>query len=247
MDDLIQATEAAVRRNIPDLAHKVLSPEYSYHSLPLCIIDAVFSIGVRYTNVKKVVEAWCVAHRPSWQKYGVEGMQRKTVSDLINETEGFHGLTAAAKFFGGNKQRTSTRNGILKADAVVLFAKAVRRAGVEDFADIRRSDMMDAAREAVASVPGHRSGISFDYLMMLAGDESYVKADRMICGFVAEAAGVATVTAEEARTAVVGACKALLAEYPNLTPRRLDHVIWNHQRKRKQSALSRRPACIQAE
>ena len=36
-----------------------LSPSSSYDSLPLCLIDAVFSIGVKYTSTQNVVKHYC--------------------------------------------------------------------------------------------------------------------------------------------------------------------------------------------
>jgi hypothetical protein len=130
----------------------------------------------------------------------------------------------------GNKQRTSTRGGILKAEAVLGFAKgfakALKKAGVEDFPDSRSLDRADAARQSVRCVTGQGSGISFAYLMMMADDDSFVKADRMVCRFGGQAAGIPVVTTEQAKVAVVGACKELVDQYPNLTPRLLDHLIW---------------------
>ena len=36
-----------------------LGPAAYYDSLPMCIIDAVFSIGVRYTSTQNVVKNYC--------------------------------------------------------------------------------------------------------------------------------------------------------------------------------------------
>ena len=36
-----------------------LGEEYYYNSLPLCVIDAVFSIGVKYTSTKNVILRFC--------------------------------------------------------------------------------------------------------------------------------------------------------------------------------------------
>jgi hypothetical protein len=38
-----------------DLAHVNLDDAYYYQSLPSCVIDAVFSIGVRYTSTENTV------------------------------------------------------------------------------------------------------------------------------------------------------------------------------------------------
>mgnify|MGYP003466554474 CR=1 FL=1 len=37
-----------------------LGDEYFYASLPLCVIDAVYSIGVRYGSVRNVIRRYCV-------------------------------------------------------------------------------------------------------------------------------------------------------------------------------------------
>lgn len=230
MDEITKATVAAIRAKIPDLHTAKLGPEYSYHSLPLCVIDAVFSIGVRYVNVQNVVEAWCIAQTPKWPKYSTAAQARHTITDLIRVTNGCVGAHLAQGFFGGNRQRTSSRSGILKADAVVQFAKALQKNGVDDFPDIRDADRAERAKQAVRSIPGQRSGLSFDYFLMLAGDDSYVKPDRMLCRFAADAAGRQLVSPNLASAAVVAACRELTPEFPNLTPRLLDHLIWTYQR-----------------
>lgn len=230
MDEITRATVAKIRTKIPGLETAALGPEYSYHSLPLCVIDAVFSIGVGYRNVQKAVESWCVAQRPRWSKYRAVAQARYTITDLIRVTDDYDGGALAQRFFGGNRQRTSSRSGILKADAVVRFAKALQQTGVEDFPDIRDAARAERASQVVRSIPGQGSGLSFDYFLMLAGYDSYVKPDRMLCRFVAEAAGRPDISPHSARDAVIAACRDLAHEFPNLTPRLLDHLIWSYQR-----------------
>jgi hypothetical protein len=231
---MIEETAAAVLVKITDLETAQLGPEYSYQSLPLCVIDAVFSIGVRYINVQRVVEAWCVAQTSPWIKFEMPTEPRKTLDDFLRVADGFSPDDLAARYFGGNRQRTSTRGGILKAEAAVLYAKALKSVGINDFKDIRSREVAALGRQAVSKVTGHASGISYDYLLMLAGDDSFVKADRMICRFVADAANLSTVSPAQAQEAVVGACRKLSGQYPTLTPRLLDHLIWLYQRESQQ-------------
>ena len=42
-----------------DLNTLTLSESYYYASLPLCVIDAVFSIGVKYTSTQNAVRSYC--------------------------------------------------------------------------------------------------------------------------------------------------------------------------------------------
>jgi len=196
MDGVAEATVAAIRKKIPGLEQAQLGREYSYHSLPLCVIDAVFSIGVRYRNAQKAVESWCAAQQPNWAIYRSDAKRRQTTGDLIRAADGEDGTALTQRFFGGNRQRTSTRNGILKADATLRFAKALQQGEIEDCNDIRNSARADLAWQAVRAIPGQGSGLSFKYLLMLAGDDSSVKPDRMLCRFVAEASGRSMVSRE---------------------------------------------------
>jgi hypothetical protein len=100
-----------------DLPNVKLTDEYFYPSLPLCVIDAVFSIGVRYGTVRRVVAAWRAVHQPN------------TISDALLATACLTGEELARAYFGGNRQRTSTHNGILKADAVIRFMQGAAAGG----------------------------------------------------------------------------------------------------------------------
>jgi hypothetical protein len=58
MKNDIEMAAAYADRVLP-LATARLGDEYFYQSLPLCVIDAVFSIGVRYGGVQRVVARYC--------------------------------------------------------------------------------------------------------------------------------------------------------------------------------------------
>ncbi|MCX6023616.1 MAG: hypothetical protein NTZ05_18150, partial [Chloroflexi bacterium] len=50
---------AASCENLLDLHNAQLGRENYYQSLPLCVINAVFSIGVHYESVLNVVKRYC--------------------------------------------------------------------------------------------------------------------------------------------------------------------------------------------
>ena len=64
----------------------------------------------------------------------------------------------------------------------------------------------------------------------------------MICRFVADAAGLATVAPNMAKDAVIGAAQILRAEFPHLDTRLLDSEIWAYEsnRARVRSGRSRK-------
>lgn len=57
---------AEAARTKLNLAGARLRDEHFYASLPLCVIDAVFSIGVKYEGTKRTVIRWAEAQQPPW-------------------------------------------------------------------------------------------------------------------------------------------------------------------------------------
>jgi hypothetical protein len=96
--------------------------------------------------------------------------------------------------------------------------------------DLAKSGVDDRLRERLTAVHGQASGTSFKYFLMLAGHRGYVKPDRMVIRFVAEALGTRSVEPEIAETLIQAACYSLKPALPGLTPSLLDYAIWRHQR-----------------
>lgn len=124
---------------------------------------------------------------------------------------------------------TSTRNGILKSDAVRQFAEACGAVGLNHLQDFDNFQNFAGLELAIRQIPGQRSGVSLHYFYMLAGDDNFIKADRMVRRFVQNAIG-RWPTVQEADDGVVGASRLLVQRYPNLTPKLLDNLIWQYQR-----------------
>jgi len=127
-----------------------------------------------------------------------------------------------------NRQLTSTRNGILKADAVMRAAACLVDRNVVKSHELLALDGGGRAelRSAWTKVAGQRSGLSWSYLLLLAGEEE-VKPDRMVVRFVAAAIGRVP-SADEAAGLVRAA-----AEHLGVSVRPLDHRIWRVQSDRE--------------
>ena len=93
------------------LCQQPLPAEYSYASLSTMLLDAIFSIGVRYGQVKAVVarHAKCQQYDP-WQFGNADPYP---LPKLIMEGREGTAEQFASKL--GNRCLTSTRSGILKA------------------------------------------------------------------------------------------------------------------------------------
>jgi len=230
MTDNINKLIAHIRCSLDDLSTPPSGAAYEYASLPLCVIDAVFSIAARYESTERTVNDFCSRHQ--WRKDGREGPRGEhTITDFLQILQPYENRwDNLANDLFHNRQRTSSRSGILKAEAVYRFSKTLQIFGIETFADVLRSGLRDDLRCAIKNIPGQRSGLSYTYFLMLAGNEDGVKADRMVTRFVADALGVASVTSELAGDLVRKASALLRTEFPKLTPSTLDNKIWKYQR-----------------
>lgn len=212
------------------LAAPILANAYRYASLPICVVDAVFSIGVRYTSTQKVVENFC-AHT-GWTRFAgsrdSRGKGEQGISDLISIYLEI-GAEAMADRVYQNRQRTSSRSGILKSEAVLLFCQALTDAGINHFTDFdleRRA----YAEAIILGLPGQSSGIAFDYFMMLSGDDNLIKPDRMVQRYVRNALSLTAIPQpRQAAILVQLAAKELRRRGLPWTPLSLDHAIWKYQ------------------
>jgi len=218
--------------NVLDLSSAKLGSEYYYQSLPLCILDAVFSIGVRYASTQNVVSrysSYCSIPKYRGQNEALpQTSNQQSVEEFIRIVD----QTGAAKFADQvlqNHQRTSSRNGILKADAAYEFAKILVKYGVNYFQDIHKIQDSEQFEADIKRIPGQSSGICLKYFFMLAGDEKLIKPDRMIQRFL-QAALSKEVSAVEAQRVLMESSELLRRKHSNMTPRLLDYQIWNHQR-----------------
>ena len=215
-----------------NLASATLSPSYYYDSLPYCIIDAVFSIGVKYTSTQNVVKSYCTYY--GLREYNTERDpcgDTHTVSKMIENIESI-GIEKSADVIFKNHQRTSSRSGILKADAVLRFAKILQEYGIETLADINAKGVPFEVEQEILRIPGQQSGLSFRYFCMLSGDDSQAKPDRHVLRFLREHTGK-DYSIQQARDALEDAVELLKGKYPYLTVRLLDYSIWDYMAHRQ--------------
>lgn len=215
-----------------DLENLRLSSGYYYDSLPLCVIDAVFSIGVRYTSTQKTVKNYCDYF--GLREYNLErdsAGDKHTISQLVENLSQADSSKNADEIFK-NHQRTSTRNGVLKADAVLRFAKILKKHGIESLKDMSYEGLPEKAEEELLRIPGQRSGLSVHYFCMLAGDDNKAKPDRHVLRFLKQYTGQ-EFTILQAQEVLIQTVESLVLRYPNLTVRLLDHVVWNYMAHKK--------------
>jgi hypothetical protein len=146
-----------IRRTLSDLNSPPSGAAYEYASLLLCVMDAVFSIGVRYESTERTVADFCA--RYGWQRDGRDKTKEHTTSEFLRILEPYgNRWEEMANTVFRNRQRTSTRSGILKAEATYRFATALQQFGIETFADVPKSGLRHDLQRAIKSIPGQGSG-----------------------------------------------------------------------------------------
>ena len=197
-----------------------------YQNLPLCLLDAVYSMGVRYGSTRKVTARYAAY-------YGIQATNANhTVSEFLKNIENAGGAKIFAENVLNNRQRTATRNGIIKSESCKLVAEELKKRGIETISNFNDYPDKEDLDRAICATKSQSSGIMLKYLYMLAGDENMVKPDRMICRFIQSV--LSHIKDHEDMVSLIReAAEELKSDYPTMCARALDHCIWEYQRKIK--------------
>ncbi|MFD4268184.1 hypothetical protein [Rhodococcus sp. NPDC058481] len=227
-NDSVDSLVAAVRDLDPQ------PRERRWVSATFCVLDAVHSIGAHYDNhVVPVVERVAAdfgIDSPAVPMSVPESDDPMPLDAFLDRYPSTDALLATTK----NRQNTSTRGGIRKADATLRYAAILRDYGVQTIQDARAvlTDLprLDAVETALRAVPGEgSSGVRRGYLWMLIGDQQTVKPDRMVLRWLARHG--AAVTADTARTLLEDIARQLSATTGRqVSPWEVDHAVWRAAR-----------------
>jgi len=184
--------------------------------MALCLIDCIYSLGIRYQAYVVPVLDRYRAHRRS------EGAEpaTDTASDLVQVFTGLGGPEQFAEVIGTQHKTSTHRGAPLKAAAVLQAARMFADQRIETPGDLLAADSMGDPHRGWRRVPGQTSSdTGWRYLLLLAGADE-VKPDRMILRFVGRALD-RKVSSSDAATIVSGA-----AHERGWPVRVLDHAIW---------------------
>ncbi len=216
-----------------------LSASYYYSSLPFCITDAVFSIGVKYKSVENTTSYLAkYLGVEKYRKYGSDHIPKEkqiSIHEFIDRTESLDDERLSEDIFH-NRQRTSTKNGMLKARAVLEFAKILAKHNINHMQDI--VSITYKCIETIKLIKGMSSGIAVKYFLMLCGNDEFIKPDRMVLGYGRRNLGDLKITDQEMELIIIDAADILCKKYENITRRKIDHEIWKYERAyRRKSAV----------
>ncbi|WP_053959892.1 hypothetical protein [Sulfobacillus thermosulfidooxidans] len=233
-DDAVTRLEKSLR-DILDNHPTPLGAEYRYAHLSLALIDAIFSIGARYSSTQQTVKRYAdysglSLFRDSFDDWP-NTTEQQPLSELVTQFKALGLETLTTEVFR-NRQRTSTQNGILKAEAVRQAAMLLVDNNVEYFQDMPRIMNNSYFRQQFCQIKGQTSGISLSYFWMLTGSRDLIKPDRHVMTYLRRVSGNATLTETKALEMVQQVSKRLQSDFPHVSPRWLDYLIWNDQRRR---------------
>lgn len=212
-----------------------------YKSLPLCIIDAVFSIGVKYTSVMKAEQNF-IAHFGLNIPRSYPVANEYSIDNFINDMDSLGSFERAATEVFKNSQKTSSRNGILKAEASYLVAKVFQKHNINTLNEFNNYTNKPALDAEILQIKGQNSGIMLKYLYMLAGDSNLIKPDRHMVRFINKEFPNLTMDAKDhqaIKNIIEQTVLVLSVKYPQLTPRFLDYLIWENMKNKSQSNKSK--------
>lgn len=216
-----------------------LPDEYRYAHLSLALIDTIYSIGARYEGTHATVLRY--ARHQQLSPYHDAFDTRPPLENqepLSHLVQLYHalGIETMMTDVYQNRQRTSTQSGIPKAEAVLQVAQLLQHYHINYFQDLFRVAHNKQFESQFKTVPGQRSGISLTYFWMLTGADDMIKPDRHILNCLCRAIKITSLSTTEAVSLLRDATALLHVDYPLLTARALDYVIWESERQRVKSS-----------
>lgn len=194
------------------------------HSLALSVIDSIYSTGSNYQAVINVVNEYRAYRRAQGGDADRDG-----AVELLATFKEAGGSRGWAELVNNRKPAHTKANAPLKAEVIRKAAEALQNElGYTTREDLHtayaRDEELEALKKVWLRLPSQRSGVTFNYFLILAGFQS-VKPDRMVIRFIEEHAdlGGRRLTPTEAAELITK-----VAEFYPTQPRRLDHVIWRH-------------------
>lgn len=188
--------------------------EYSYPSLSLCAVDAVFSINTKYEAVKNVI-------------------------GRIEKLAYLNSLNSFSQWLSNNSVENLNKNyfnnqivaGRLKIEILKDFIKVLIDHNFlekKDFENFITNEKIDQDLDYIRGI----GDTTISYFFMLAGDKNKIKPDRHIKKFISDRLKIPLNTIDNKRA--IRELELILPDlqkkYPNLTLRDLDHLIWRFQR-----------------
>ena len=193
--------------------------DYGYRSLSVCLLDCVYSLRARYYDVTvPIVERYAEMYMN-----GDPHASGDTVSMLLRRMDE-RGHRAFAETVLMNHQKLGGKKQIPKEEVCYQLARYLRDLHIETIEDFQNFESQEILEIVIRAVNG-LGDAGVNYLFMLAGDPNRCKPDVHIHHCIRDACGH-DIGNDGCQTLFTDAVKLLRKQYPNLTVRGLDGIIW---------------------
>jgi hypothetical protein len=191
-------------------------------SLAECIIDAIWSERVRYTNVREIVDRYRAYRAQEGGDADKDGPRELAATFEM-------GVTAWMDRIGNHQRAYSRDTAPYKAELVLAAAQAAIAAGMETVEQLRDgyatgTHQYADLRRRWLDLPSQHTGLTWERLLLVAGIET-VPPDPWLEEFASTAVG-APVTAADGIALIEATAKVM-----DVTPLRLRNAIWQYQTK----------------
>lgn len=203
-----------------------------YRSAPLCALDAIFSLGVRYGAVVNAIKRFCVRFNLNWETTEIKTSDLLFQIEKVMKDENIE-IDRFAELYLTRQKTSTSKTGILKAEAYLQALRIMKDRNIETCENARMNVGNEDFESSFTAIPGQRYGTSLHYFYMLCGDDNFIKVDRHIHNFSCTALEKKDLTKREITELFSNAVTILRKTYPDLTPKKLDHIIWSYMSKRK--------------
>lgn len=204
-------------------------PDFRYYnSVALCALDATFSAQANYASVRNVISRFCTQYELDSETVAEcpEDNVQITVSTLCNLMREVSPELLAV--IVDNHQKVSGR---LKSALFLDCLQVFRDYEIDTYHDFQCQFDNPELEAALSGIRGIGPA-TLSYLYMLAGDSNDVKVDRHIRAFAAKATKNPNLSEDQIKALFRHAASVLSKDYPGMTPRHLDHIVWAYQRNR---------------
>lgn len=225
VDVRIDALVNACERDLGDEALWIKPRAYP-ESLALCIIDSIYSTGAQYGQVANIVERYRTYRSGQGGNADLDGP-----AELLSTFDELGSAQAWAEQIGNRRPTSTTPGAPLKAEAVRDGASRLVGLGIRSVEELRltaESDAIDVVNKSWCEVPGQRSGVTWAYVLMLAGIPG-AKANRLVVEYVAD---VLELPIGEVDARSVSGWIREVAKTKGWNSIHTEHAIWRLQTRR---------------
>lgn len=204
---------------------KTFRPSARYKSLPICIVDCVYSLRAKYFLMTVPVVKRYADNYLGGNIYSSDD----TLSAFISHIKAYESSPIFARDILKNNQVLSGRN---KTEVCLEVATKMYELldinTLEDFQQFKKEELLDLVLRSVKGM----GDAGINYLFMLAGDPNRCKPDVHIHRCINDAIGHG-VSNGECQILFSETVKILNEIYPWLTVRDLDNIIWRKYQSKK--------------